>query len=92
MTLTSALLTGISMTVCSSGKTVGLQHALQVTIHPEVDGVKMDGRRCTPRQPEGEGCAAVELINDGGREPGKVIPQSKNNHTFISYTESIYYK
>lgn len=72
ITLTRALLIGISITVCSSGKTVGLWHALQVIIHPEVDGVKIDGRRCVPRQPEGEECVAVEPINDGGREPEKV--------------------
>lgn len=72
ITLTRALLVGISITVCSSGKIVGLWQALHVTIHPEVDGVKMDGRRCPPKHPEGEGCTAVEPINDGGREPENV--------------------
>ncbi|VDK76055.1 unnamed protein product [Litomosoides sigmodontis] len=80
----------MSITVCSSGKIVGLWHALHVTTHPEVDGVKMDGRRCPPKYPEGEGCTPVEPINDGGREPENIAPRNSNYRTFIKYSNKIY--
>lgn len=77
------------MKVCSSGKIVGLLHALQVTIHPEVDGVRIDGKRfIAPKQPDDELCviaaAPMVEINDDGRESekSKQTNKKKKKHKF----------